>query len=114
MPTPLTNRSSTYASRLFPRRRLDLRARLVALHSTGERIIVHARTCDVSRSGAGLTLTRELASGTEVVLCLRLPGNGNPLCLQAVITHRKGYRVGIRFVRPTAEQRLQLYELCYR
>jgi hypothetical protein len=113
MPTPFGSRSSIYSSRLFLRRRLDLRARLVALRHTGEPVIVHARTCDVSRGGAGLTLTRELPSGTQVVLCLRLPGDGSPLCLHAVITRRKGFRVGLQFVRPTAEQRLQLSQLCY-
>jgi hypothetical protein len=91
---------------------LDVRARLVALHSTGERIIVHARTCDVSRGGAGLTLTRDLPSGTEVALCLRLPGKGGQLLLQGVIIRRQGFRVGVQFVRTTAEQRLQLSELC--
>ena len=76
MPTPLRSSSSIYASRLFSRRRLDVRARLVAQQTTGERIIVQARTFDVSRTGAGLTLTRELPSGTEVLLYLRLPGSG--------------------------------------
>jgi hypothetical protein len=113
MPIPSSSRSSIYASRLFSRRRLDLRARLVALCATGEPVIVHGRTRDVSKGGAGLTLTRELPSGTQVVLCLRLPGNGSPLCLQAVITRRKGFRVGLQFVKPTAEQRLLLSELCY-
>jgi hypothetical protein len=103
--------SSTHRSRLFSRRPLDLRARLVALHATGERTVVHARTRDLSHSGAGLTVTGELASGTAVVLCLRLPGGGQ-LCLQAVVARRQGFRCGLRFVRPTAEQRLLLSELC--
>ncbi len=114
----LPDRSAIYASRLFFRRRLDVRARLVALrsmseHVTPEHAVIHARTHDISRSGAGLTLTRELPSGSEVVLCLRLPGRGTPLCLHAVITRRQGFRVGLRFVQPTAEQRLLLCELCY-
>lgn len=108
-----TNRSSSYASRLFNRRPLDLRARLVALLATGERVVVHARTRDLSHSGAGLTLTSELPSGTDVVLCLRLPGDGGQLCLQAVVARRRGFHVGLHFVRPTAEQRLLLSELCY-
>ncbi len=40
MPTPLGSQSSIYASRFFSRRRLDLRARLVAQRPTGERIVV--------------------------------------------------------------------------
>jgi hypothetical protein len=90
---------------------MDLRARLVALLDTGERVIVHARTRDLSHSGAGVTLTGELPSGTGVVLCLRLP-DGGQLCMKAVIARRQGLRAGLQFLRPTAEQRLMLSELC--
>jgi hypothetical protein len=113
MPALPGSQSSIYASRLFARRRLDLRARLVARHSTGEYIIVQARTVDVSRSGAGLTLTRELPAGTQVVLCLRLPGNGATLSLRAVIIRRQGCRAGVQFLQTDAAQRLLLCELCY-
>jgi hypothetical protein len=113
MPTPLRSQSSHYASRLFSRRPLDLRAHLVALSSTGEHIIVHGRTRDLSRTGAGVTLTCELPSGTEVVLCLRLPGSGELLCLRALITRRQGFRAGLQFIEPSAKQRLLLSELCY-
>ncbi len=119
------DRSAIYASRLFSRRRLDVRARLLPLRSTGERAVmhgvengvghdvVHARTRDISLSGAGLTLTRDLPSGSEVVFCFRLPANGKMLCLQAIVTRRHGFRAGLHFVQPTAEQRLLLSELCY-
>ncbi len=60
-----------------------------------------------------MTLTRELPSGTQVVLCLRLPGSGTVLCLQAVIIRRQGFRAGLQFVQTNAEQRLLLSELCY-
>jgi hypothetical protein len=113
MTAAFSKRSPIFASRLFSRRHLDVRARLIARRSTGERIIIHARTFDLSRGGAGLTLTRELPSGTSVLLCLRLPGNGSALCLQAVIARRQGFRVGLRFVQPTAGQRVLLSELCY-
>ena len=90
-------------------------------------VVVHGRTVDLSRSGAGVTLTRELASGSEVVLCLCLPGSSrgprrarswldgvdNPLCLRAVVIRRRGFRAGLEFVQPTAEQRLLLCEFCY-
>ena len=113
MSTSSSSQSSIFASRLYSRKRLDLRAQLVTLHTTGEGMIVHGRTRDLSRSGAGLTLTRELPTGSEVMLCLRLPGNDSPLCLQAVITRRQGFRAGLRFVQPSAGQRLLLHELCY-
>ena len=105
-------RSKKHSSRLFIRRPLDLRARLVALLSTGEHVIVHARTRDVSCTGAGLTLTSELPMGTAVMLCLRLPDTAGQLCLQAVVARRQGFRAGLQFVRPSPEQRLLLSELC--
>ena len=111
MPAPSDSRSSIYASRLFSRSPLDLRARLLATHSTGESIVVHARTFDLSCTGAGLMLTRELPSGTEVTLSLRLPTD--ELSLKAIITRRDGFRAGLRFIQPTAQQRLLLSELCY-
>lgn len=126
MQTARRDRSAIYASRLHSRRPLDVRARVVALHSPGDRSaahgvtregvkysVIHARTRDVSQSGAGLTLTRELPLGSEVVLCFRLPGGGALLCLHAVIIRGQGFRVGLRFVEPTAQQRLLLSELCH-
>jgi hypothetical protein len=126
MQTERRDRSAIYASRLHSRRPLDVRARVVALHSPGDRSVghgvtregvkysvVHARTRDVSQTGAGLTLTRELRVGSEVVLCFRLPGSGTLLCLAAVVTRGQGFRVGLRFVRPTTQQRLLLSELCH-
>jgi hypothetical protein len=143
MPTLLRDRSAIYANRLFSRRHLDVRARLLALRptagrgvigdsATGDRfirdsvignsfvrnsvegIVIHARTVDVSPAGAGVTLTRELPSGSEVVLCFRHPADGAMLCLHSVVTRSRGFRAGLRFLRPTAEQRLLLSELCYR
>jgi hypothetical protein len=117
MPTPTivsgcSKKQMTHASRLFTRRPLDMRARVLALRTTGERVIIQARTRDLSFGGAGLTLTSELPSGSSVVLCLRLPGDGGQLCLGAVVARRQGFRVGLEFDRPTAQQRLLLSELC--
>ena len=117
-------RSPIYATRLYSRRRVDVRASLVLPWQVepwqveqwhGDRGVtdgvVHGRTVDLSRTGAGLTLTRELAAGTEVVLCLNLPC-GKPLRLRAVVIRRSGFRAGLQFVEPTAEQRLLLLEFC--
>ena len=101
-----------YRSRLFSRRPLDLRARLVVLHSDGGHAVMHARTRDISRNGAGLTVTGELAYGSAVVLCLRLPGSDAPLCVKAILTRQRGFRVGLRFVHTTAMQRQQIAGLC--
>jgi PilZ domain len=114
MPTPMRSQASIQSSRLYARRPLDLRVQLLARpDASGQVIVIHGRTVDLSRRGAGLTLAGELAAGTEVVLCLRPPGWKNALCLQAVIIRRRGFRVGVEFVRTTAEQSLLLGELCY-
>ena len=124
-------RGPIYAGRLFSRRAVDLRVRLVTLCEVNGRtveLVVHGRTVDLSRSGAGLTLTRDLPAGAEVMLCLQLPTSdeplrqpgkpatsapGTPLCLRARVVRRRGFRIGIQFVQPTAEQRLLLCEFCY-
>jgi hypothetical protein len=110
-------RSTIYGNRLYARHAMDLRARLLPGNSVGDRhpgalSEVHGRTVDLSRGGAGLTLTREVASGSEVVLCLQVPGKSHPLSLPAVIVRSRGFRVGVKFLDAPAEQRLQLYELC--
>jgi len=105
------DRSRVWCNRLWSRHRLDLRAHLLVRSAADGRVlVVHGRTADLSRSGAGVTVSRELESGTEVVLCLRLPQG--TLSLRAVVTRRRGFRVGLEFVQPTAEQRLLLAELC--
>ena len=116
MPTILRNqcsidRSRLWSNRVWPRRPLDLRAHLLMRADAGGRgLVVHGRTVDLSRSGAGVTVTRELAAGSKVVLRLRLPEG--TLELRAVITRRSGFRVGLEFVQPTSEQRLMLLALC--
>jgi PilZ domain-containing protein len=118
MPTLLRNQASTernriWCNRVWPRRPLDLRARLLTRPAAGGLgVVVHGRTVDLSRSGAGVTVTCELAEGSEVVFCMHLPGSGTTLDLRAVITRRRGFRVGLEFVQPTAEQRLLLSALC--
>ena len=47
------------------------------------------------------------------MLGFRVPGSGALLCLHAVVIRSHGFRVGLRFVQPTAEQRLLLSELCH-
>jgi hypothetical protein len=106
-------RSAIYGNRLYARHAMDLRARLLTKLSSGGKLTeVHGRTVDLSRGGAGLTLTREVASGTEVVLCMQVPGSSRAFSLLAVIVRSRGFRVGLKFLETSAEQRLQLYELC--
>jgi hypothetical protein len=106
-------RSAIYGNRLYARHPMDLRARLLTGQNVGGALTeVYGRTVDLSRGGAGLTLTREVASGAEVTLCLQVPGSSHALSLPAVIVRSRGFRVGLKFLDASAEQRLQLYELC--
>ena len=110
-------RSLIYAGRLYSRRTVDVRARLLAFRRVNGRMVetvVHGRTVDLSRSGAGLMVTRELSAGAEVMLSLVLPGADGPLCLRAKVVRRRGFTAGLEFVQPTAEQRLLLLEFCGR
>jgi hypothetical protein len=105
--------SATYDNRMYARHAMDLRARLLRGNDThGQFSIVHGRTVDISRGGAGLTLTREVASGAEVVLSIQPPGSRHSLRLPAVIIRSQGFRVGLKFLETSAEQRLRLEELC--
>ncbi len=108
--------SRLYAGRLYSRRAVDVRARLVTqrqVHGRTVELVAHGRTVDLSRSGIGMTLTGELPIGAEVVLSLQLPGSDGQLCLRAVVVRRCGFRAGLEFVQPTAEQRLLLCKFCY-
>jgi hypothetical protein len=110
-----THRKHTaiYGNRMYTRHPMDLRARLLSGKDTrGQFSVVHGRTVDLSRGGAGLTLSREVAPGTEVVLSVQPPGSRHPLILPAVIVRSQGFRVGVKFLDTTAQQRLQLCELC--
>jgi hypothetical protein len=119
MPTLLRSQSSIdrnriWCNRVWSRRPLDLRASLLTRTAAdGRTAIVQGRTLDLSRSGAGVTVTCELPAGSEVVLCLRVPGIGDTLNLRAIIARSQGFHVGLEFVQPTAEQRLLLSELCH-
>jgi len=105
--------SSIYGNRMYARYPMDLRARLLpGKDGHGPFSEIHGRTVDLSRGGAGLTLNRDVASGTEVVLSLQTPGSRHALCLPAVITRCQGFRAGLKFLDTTAEQRLRLSELC--
>lgn len=101
-----------HANRLYERRPLDLRVRLLTQQIPGGTVyVVRGRTVDLSCSGAGLTLSDELQPGTEVLLQLCMPGC-DELKLHARVIRRRGFRVGLKFVALTAAQRLQLGELC--
>jgi PilZ domain-containing protein len=108
----LGHAGALYENRRYARRKVDVRVRLLTRReSDGRMAVAYARTADLSRGGACVTLSSELSLGTEVLFCVRLPGSDQLLCLKAVVIRRRGFRAGLRFLQPAAEQRLMLCKL---
>ena len=106
------SRSAIYASRLLPRRPLDVRACLTAIARSGEPVTLYGRTYDLSPAGACLSVPAPLPSGTEVAVHFRLPDGMEALAMRAVVLRRQGSRLAVRFLQATAQQRLLLAEFC--
>ncbi len=103
--------SANYRSRTFDRRRFDLRVKLVYLRN-GRNDVVHGRTRDLSFSGIGVILSREIAHGTACVLVLKFPKVELEVQLPAVVTHVRGFRYGLQFQSLSGEQKLLIQRLC--
>ncbi len=104
-------RADVYRSRTFDRRRFDLRVKVV-YRREGRNNVIHGRTSDLSFSGIGLVLTREIASGTACVLVMRFPRTEVELQLPAVVAQRRGFRCGLRFESLSGEQKLLIQKIC--
>lgn len=100
-----------YRSRTFDRRNFDLRIKVV-FRRNGRNDIVHGRTRDLSFSGIGVVLSREIAHGTACVLVLRFPKVEFEVQLPAIVAHGKGFRCGLRFQSLSGEQRLLIQRIC--
>ena len=98
-------------SRQSPRRRFDLRIKLVLRDRAGEQII-HGRSHDLSYGGLGATLTREVPAGTFAELRFALPNFRHEVRFRARIVHRSGFRCGLRFFSLSPEQRYFIQRLC--
>lgn len=105
--------STVHRSRIYTRRRLELRARLLTRSERGQENVVQGWMRDLSCSGAGVMIAGEVPAGAEVVLTMRLPNSLGHLSLRAVVRRRQGFRTGLEFLTTTPEQRLMLTELCY-
>jgi hypothetical protein len=58
-------------------------------------------THDISAQGVGLITTEELPVNTPLILCLKIPDNGEEISLEAEVvwsaqTNSSGYRSGVR------------------
>ena len=102
---------ANYRSRIFDRHHFDLRIKLVT-HSNGRTNIIQGRSRDLSFSGMGVTLVRNVASGTPCLLILKFPKVDSEVQLPAVVTHGHGSRFGLQFHRLSGEQRLLIQKIC--
>jgi hypothetical protein len=102
---------ASYRSRTFERRHFDLRVKLVILRN-GRPDVIHGRTHDLSFSGIGVTLVREIAEQTPCMLVLRFPKVDYEVRLPAVVTHGRGSRFGLQFHKLSGEQRLLIQKIC--
>ncbi|MDR3764101.1 MAG: PilZ domain-containing protein [Acidobacteriota bacterium] len=105
--------ATIHRSRIYSRRPLDMRARLLMRGERGKEEVVHGWMRDLSCSGAGMMLAGNVTPGAEVVLSMRLPNRLGHLNLRAVVRRHQGLRTGLEFLTTTPEQRLMLTELCY-
>jgi len=102
---------ASYRSRTFDRHRFDIRVKIVINHY-GRHRIIHGRTRDLSFTGMGVVLSREVASGTPCIILLKLPKTEIEVQLPAVVTQGKGFRCGVEFQRLTGEQKLLIQKIC--
>ncbi len=100
--------ADTAAATEIPGRRwyrypVDLSLRVQVPTSTGlEYMLAHGR--DVSQGGMAVYVPVELNIGDTVLLELIFPGLPEPVTLSASLKNRTGFKYGVEFVSPTAEQ----------
>ncbi len=102
---------ATYRSRIFERHDFDLRVK-VLVQQHGQTDTVHGRTRDLSFSGIGVTLVRNLAQGTPCVLIIKFPKVDFEAHFPAIVIQGQGSRFGLQFQRLSGEQRLLIQKIC--
>ena len=104
-------RAASYRSRIFERRQFDLRVKLI-VHRNGRNEVIHGRSRDLSFSGVGVTLVRDVAHQTPCLLLIRFPKTDVEVQLPAVVAQSRGSRFGLQFHKLSGEQRLLIQKIC--
>ena len=102
---------ASYRSRIFQRHQFDLRVKLV-VRRNGRNEVIHGRTRDLSFSGIGVTLVRDVAQQTPCLLVIRFPKTDLEVQFPAVVTQSRGSRFGLQFHKLSGEQRLLIQKIC--
>ena len=102
---------ATLANRIFRRERFDLRIKILV--PNGGRIdTVHGRSSDISYGGMGAVVTRMMDTGSPVVVVFRLPKIDVDIQIPAFVSHRSGFRCGLRFAKLSPEQKFLIKRIC--
>ncbi len=102
---------ANFRSRTFDRRRFDLRIKFLTRVS-GRTETIYGRSHDLSFSGIGVVLSRQLPCGTPGIVLLRFPKVDYELQLPVLVTHQHGFRCGLQFQQLSAPQKLLIQKIC--
>ena len=103
--------TSSIKERRWKRVPLDVRVKAVIRKDEGKTVI-HGRSLQLSESGMGVTMTREVPKGTVATLIFKLPGDEDERTLQAEVKYRNGFHCGFEFLGISAQTRQELLSFC--
>ena len=99
------------ANRTFRRQRFDHRVKVLV--PNGKRVeTVHGRSSNISYGGMGAMLTRTLDAGTPVIIVFKVPTTDVEVQIPAYVSHRQGFRCGLRFAKLSPEQKFLIQRIC--
>ena len=78
----------------------------------GQRLSLRGQASDISRGGMRLFVTRELDSGTSLMLEFLIPYNTMEFVLRGIIRNRDGFTHGVEFLNPTVYQQQMIERTC--
>ena len=78
----------------------------------GKETVLYGRTSDICAGGIGAVISGSLAGGTQVILEMSLGARGEPLRLDAVVCHRRGFLHGFKFTNLTPAQGDEIRRAC--
>ena len=99
--------------RKTPRFSLDQRLSVRATIE-GKETVAYGRTSDICEGGIGAVISEFLVPGTQVVLELSLDTGGEPVRLDAVVSHRRGFFHGFKFTNLIPAQTDAIRRACSR
>lgn len=84
----------------------------ITVFLNGQRLSLRGEASDISRGGMRLFLTRELESGTSLILEFLIPYNTMEFVVRGVIRNRVGFTHGVEFLNSTPYQQQMIERTC--